>query len=201
MIIQVDIDSTLYDADPLFAELAREAGIDYPEHAYRWMSYSDIKKLDGSPVTLQEMKSVFRKAHSAEYINKQVPYENAAAVLNYIKRVHDNVDIIYVSDRHQQSNGPLRQWLIEHNFIKFNDENVATTKDKRHWMRTNKPEVVIDDRVRTILVARYELNSKVIVPKHNHNINLFGEAEGIYVEDDWNHIGKRLDKLVSLYLK
>lgn len=198
MIIQIDIDSTLYPADPLFAKVAKECGIDYLENANYWFTYRDVTKLNGDKVSYQEMRNMYRKAHSVSHVKKQIPYDNAAKVISEIRNTYD-VDIYFVSDRHGQSVGPLREWLMKHKFISFTDNMVVATKDKRHWMRQNKPEIVIDDRVRTILAARYELNCKVIALQQNHNINLKNEAEGIYIEKDWLDIGKTLDKIVSKY--
>lgn len=201
MLIQIDIDSTLYEADPLFDRLAREAGIDYPTKASHWVSHQEIKYLDGTPVQTQDLANVFRKAHSQEYVMQQKPYENASEAISRILEKYPQVEVAYVSDRHGQAAGPLESWLVEHDFLQARGEKVEATKDKRHWMRINKPEIVIDDRVRTILMARYELKANVIAYCHPHNINLRNEAEGIYVEDHWFAIEDRLCYIIDKYLK
>jgi hypothetical protein len=202
MLIQVDIDSTLYDADKLFGDLAAEAGIKWPRRDNEWKTAEEISRLDGSPCNRDDLVKVFRKAHSKEIVSQQKPYPHAAKILQEIVDTFDRVEIAYVSDRNEQQTGALREWLDANGFLHNEDIHVAATKDKRHWMREKKPEIVIDDRVRTILMARYELNSTVVALQHNHNINLKREADGIYICKDWTEIGKLLmDELIPAKLE
>lgn len=71
-----------------------------------------------------------------------------------------------------------------------------TTKDKRDWMRVERPDIVVDDRVRTLLTARYEIGSDCFAIKHNHNLNLRGEAEGIRICKNWLEIGEGILDLI-----
>lgn len=191
MLIQVDVDSTLYDANKLFYQLAKEEfGIEWPRKYYSWFGPEDIG------TDLATLKSVFRKAHSREYVMQQKPYPKAAEVLGRLVETFDSAEIAYVSDRNEQQTGALRDWLDEHGFLFSEDQFVAATKDKRHWMRERKPEVVIDDRVRTMLMARQELNAYVISLEHPHNMNLKNEVEHIYIVDNWEEIEKVLHDIV-----
>lgn len=196
MLIQIDIDSTLYDADKLFAELAEEAGIKWPRRDNEWKTADEIFHEDGSPCTIDELKKIFRKAHSKEYVLQQKPYPHASKVIQDIVDEFDQVEIAYVSDRNEQQTGALREWLDENGFLHNEDIHVAATKDKRHWMRERKPEIVIDDRVRTMIMARTELGSTVLSLAHNHNINLKREVEGIYILNNWKEIGEVLRETV-----
>jgi hypothetical protein len=192
MLIQVDIDSTLYDADKLFGDLAEEAGVKWPRRDNEWKTAEEVFKLDGSPCSRDDLVKIFRKAHSKEMVSQQKPYPHAVRVLKEIVETYDSIEIAYVSDRNEQQTAALRDWLEASGFLHNEDIHVAATKDKRHWMRERKPEIVIDDRVRTILMARYELGSTVLSLQHNHNINLKREAEGIYILKDWKEIGEVL---------
>jgi len=188
MLIQVDVDSTLYDADKLFGDLAEEAGIKWPRRSNSWSQPNGILKYDGTECSRDDLVRVFRKAHSHEYVSKNKPYPHAVKVLRGIAEDFDDVQIVYVSDRHESQGKALEDWLEAQGFLANPDQAVKVFKDKRHWMREHKPEVLIDDRVRTILMARYELGSYVVSLAHNHNINLLGEADGIFIVPDWKAI-------------
>lgn len=207
MLIQVDVDSTLYDADKLFADLAEEAGIKWPRRDNGWKAANEISKMDGSPCQVEDLKKVFRKAHSREYVSQQKPYPHSVRVIQGLVRDYPDAEIAYVSDRNEQQTGALRDWLEAQGFLAdgtdgnfsnelMRDTYVAATKDKRHWMRERKPEIVIDDRVRTMLMARYELGSYVVSLQHNHNINLRGEVEHIYIVPSWKEIDLVLRDIV-----
>lgn len=188
MLIQVDVDSTLYDADKLFGDLAEQVGIKWPRRDNGWRSPEEIFKADGSSCTREDLVRVFRKAHSREYVLKNKPYPNAVKVLSGVVEDFPLVEVAYVSDRNEQQGESLRAWLDQEGFLSNPDQHVAATKDKRHWMRERKPEIVIDDRVRTMLMARFELGSKVVSLQHNHNVNLKGEVDGIEIVQDWKEV-------------
>jgi len=192
MLLQVDIDSTLYDADKLFGDLAEEAGIKWPRRDNGWKSPSEVFKEDGTACSVDDLKKLFRKAHSREYVMLNKPYPNSVKVLGDLVQDHPDLEIAYVSDRNEQQTSALREWLDDCGFLFSEDTHVAATKDKRHWMRERRPEIVIDDRVRTMLMARYELGSYVVSLQHNHNVNLKGECENIHIVKDWKEIDKVL---------
>ena len=194
MLIQVDVDSTLYDADKLFQEVANSYGIEWIPRSPHWFDPKDIN------TDLVTLKKIFRVAHSREYVMKQEPYEDAAAVLLYLSKLRDDIEIAYVSDCNVQQTGALSEWLEHHGFLLADEVEVQITKDKRHWMREHRPEIVIDDRVRTLLFARYELGSYAVALQQPHNVNLKGEANGIYVAKDWKEIGEIVPNLIDTLL-
>ncbi len=196
MLIQVDIDSTLYDADKLFWEVGDDLGIRWPMESYSWSQPNGITKLDGTLCNRQDLIRIFRKAHSKEYIMKNVPYADSVETINNLVEEYD-VEIAYVSDRNEQQNKALQEWLQQEGFLSKGNEHVIATKDKRDWMRKFLPNIVIDDRVRTILMARYELDADVVALRMNWNMNLRGEADGIYVCDDWKEIGRTVEKIIT----
>lgn len=191
MLIQVDVDSTLYDANKLFYEVGtKEFGIAWPRKYWSWFGPEDIG------TDLATLKNVFKRCHSREYVIKQKPYPNAAKVINNLVADFPEIEIAYVSDRNTAQTAALREWLEKNGFLHDTDTYVAATKDKRHWMREKRPEIVVDDRVRTMLMARNELNSYVVSLEHPHNMNLKGEVEHVYIVKDWKAIDKVLRETV-----
>lgn len=192
MLIQVDVDSTLYDADKLFGDLAEEAGVKWPRRDNEWKPASELRTFDGKEVKLSTLKNIFRKAHSREYVSQQKPYKNAANVLAEIAGGWEEIEIAYVSDRNEAQSAALSEWLQVNDFLHDEDQHVVVSKDKRQWMREHRPSIVIDDRVRTLIMARFELNALGVSLAHNHNRNLRNEVDGIYIVKDWNEIGELL---------
>jgi len=190
MLIQVDVDSTLYDSDALFAVVAEEYGVRWPRKYSKWFGPEDIG------TDLKTLKTIFKKSHSREYVLNNKPYRNAVRVLKGIADDFEDVEIAYVSDRNEQQGAALREWLDQEGFLVDDNQHVAATKDKRHWMRETRPEVVIDDRVRTMLMARYELGAQVISLEHSHNSNLINEAAGIYIVPTWLDIDDVLRNVI-----
>lgn len=190
----IDVDSTLYDADPLFSELAQDAGIDWPDRFYEWVPAHEMYHFNGKQCSVGELKKIFRKAHSEEFVSIQKPYDNAQKVIKNITEIED-VEVAYISDRNTQQTAALKNWLEDNEFLVHNSI-VMTTKDKREWLREERPDIVIDDRVRTLLAARYEIGAQCLAIRHNHNLNLRGEADGIYICRDWKEIGTKLEELI-----
>lgn len=186
MIIQVDVDSTLYDSSTLFAKVAKDYHeVDLPINSNNWHAYYDYAEAD-------VLHKVFRKSHSREMVEQQVPYDGAVEVLAEIAgRGHD---VFYVSDRHPQAAGALKDWLLACGFLTEATTNVIVGKDKRQWMRQTNPEMVIDDRVRTMMMARFELGSTVFSIAQPWNTNLYKEVDGIHICKDWAEIGSEIER-------
>lgn len=188
MLIQVDVDSTLYDANLLFAEVAKEHfGVELPLDAGNWYDYNEV----ADTLTLHK---IFRKAHSKEYVEKQVPYEGAAECLAFCR--DKGHQVVFISDRHGQAQNTLFTWLYD--FGLTHDKSgghVITGQDKRAWMKKNTPAVVIDDRVRTMFLAR-SWNAHVFALECPWNVNLKKEIEGIHICKNWTEIASKLDKII-----
>lgn len=190
MLIQVDVDSTLYDSDALFAVVAKEYGVRWPRKYSKWFGPEDIG------TDFKTLKAIFKKSHSREYVLNNRPYPNAVQVLKGIADDFEDIEIAYVSDRNEQQGVALRDWLNQEGFLVDENQHVAATKDKRHWMRETRPEIVIDDRVRTMLMARYELDAQVVSLEHSHNSNLVNEADGIFIVPTWLDIDDTLRNII-----
>jgi hypothetical protein len=193
--MMVDVDSTLYDADALFSRVAIDQGHDwYPKKSYEWF------RADHIGVSQEVMTNLFRKAHSSEYVNAQLkPYKGAVKIL---KSFHENYSdlfkIYYVSSRHPQMAGTLRSWLVSKEFpLERGNEFVVATMDKKSWIKKNKPAIVIDDRVQTIIYSRFEIGATVLSLVHNHNRNLQNEVDGVFMCQDWFEIGSKLDDILE----
>lgn len=193
--MMVDVDSTLYDADNLFHKVAIDQGHDwYPRKSYEWF------RADHLGVSQEVMTNLFRKAHSSEYVNETLkPYKGAVKML---KQFHENYSdifkIYYVSSRHPQMEGTLRAWIEMKEFpLEDGDEFVVATMDKKSWLTKNRPAIVIDDRVQTIIFSRFEIGANVLSLVHNHNRNLRGEVDDVFMCDDWFEIGSKLDDIME----
>lgn len=190
MLLQIDIDSTLYPSDELFAEVAKDFNVKWPKKYYKWFTPEEIN------TDLETLKNIFKRSHSRDYVLQNKPYPDAVDVLRGIADDFQEIELAYISDRNQQQGTALREWLSQEGFLIDENQHVAATKDKRHWMREMQPEIVIDDRVRTMLMARYELGAQVISLEHTHNCNLINEADGIYIVPRWKDINKVLRNIV-----
>lgn len=190
MLIQVDVDSTLYDADKLFGSIAKERGIKWLYRYPRWFGPEELG------CSRADMKNIFRAAHSKEYVMQQTPYPGAVETLRNLVEDFDNIEVVYISDRNEAQGKALREWLEVNDFLHSEDQHVMATKDKRVWMRQHRPDVVIDDRVRTLVLAATELGAHGVSLEHPHNINLRNEVPNIHIVEDWNGIDKVLREVV-----
>ena len=185
MLIQVDVDNTLYSAHTLFAKVAKthyDIDLKTPSNWHEYLEY----------VELDTLRKIFRKSHSRQHVMRQKPYGNSVETLNWL--AEKNHQIIYISDRHGQANQALYDWLKEKNFPidwSLNKIPVVTTKDKRSWMIENNPDVVIDDRPRTLMLAQ-SIGAKAIGLEFPWNRNLRGEIEGIQIFKNWKEIASYL---------
>lgn len=193
MIVAVDVDSTLYDSAKLFADVAKEHfGIDLPRRATNWHDYYEC-----APVAT--LSKVFRKAHSHEFVAKNEPYHDAVEVCNMI--ADKGHEVVFVSDRHPQAEGALREWLKTFDFpwrdtASWNNlPSLVVGKDKRGWISKTRPDIMVDDRVRTMIFAK-EHGSVVLSIVQPWNVNLKGEIEGIHICDNWQTLGKKIEEFI-----
>ena len=188
--MMVDVDDTLYDAGKLFYRMAQAEGIKgYPKFVRRWHRAHEMG------VDQKTLTNMFRKCHSHEVVAQQKPFKGAVEVLQKFSESNPDVDIWYVSSRNANAETALRDWLEVKRFPCH--QNVYVNMDKKDWMMMNVPEIVIDDRVQTILYARYTLGSAVLAMSMPHNQNLTNEAPGIDICDDWYEIGYKLSDIMS----
>jgi hypothetical protein len=192
--ILVDVDSTLYDADALFYKVAVDEGHDwYPKKSYSWF------RADHLGISQSVMTNLFRKAHSREYVNETLkPYKDAVNVLTEFDEIWgDQFKLCYVSSRHPQMEGTLLEWISYWDFPLDNPDDVIATMDKKSWIKENRPTIVIDDRVQTIIFSRFEIGATVLSLIHNHNVNLTNEVDDVYMCENWPEIGLRLNEVAA----
>lgn len=190
MLIQVDVDNTLYDSNVCFKKAAEFYDVDWPLEYDHWFGPEYVG------TDLKTLLNVFRRGHSKEFVCQNDPYPNAAAVLSALVDDFDDIEVAYVSDRNEAQSKALSDWLSLHGFLHLEDQHVVVSKDKRDWMRRMKPDIVIDDRVRTMIMARTELGSQVVSLEFPYNINLKGEIEGIHIVRDWMAIDDVLREII-----
>lgn len=178
----VDVDDTLYHASSLFSFLAKENGIPWFSQAPFWFRPQDVG------IERKALTNMFRKAHCRETVMQQVPFYGAVSTLLNLKA--EGWTIWYVSSRHPQAQSVLRDWIQACGFPDY--ENTVAIMDKITWIDEYQPEVVVDDRVRTMIHARFSLGSEVFAIRQPHNTNLIGEIEGIHICENWTEIGQEI---------
>lgn len=180
----VDVDSTLYDAAPHFADKAKEMGFDWPLDANYWLHGKHLG------MSFKEMGEMFDHVHSHEVVQTLKPYPDCK---NELVAVSGKFEIWYVSNRNPKKEAALRTWIMRCGFPQ--GHNVYTSYDKQIWIEENKPLFVIDDRVRTLFFQRQTGNIGIAL-EHPWNINLSNdEVPGIYICKDWMEIGKIMSTL------
>lgn len=151
MKIGIDIDSTLYDfAIPMrqaFLDLALEHGDkeEYFKGGYQswveWRSPADVCGPEAFELALA-------KVHSEEIIAQQVPFNNSVEVC---KRIAENYEILYISNRAPETVWATQHWLDDHNYP--SGELVCTMRDKQEYLRDC--QYLIDDRPKTLVEFVY----------------------------------------------
>lgn len=184
MTLMADVDSTLYDANFLFRQVASEHfGFEWYESPDMWLQEHHFDLPEGT------FKKLFDLAHSAEKFRDCVPYPDAREVLNRLSVIFD---IEYVSSGNPETQEALIDWLRKHDFP--NSDRTLRTLDKFGWLQQHKPHVVVDDRVKTLLLCAYDLGIKYCYAlKQPWNANLSGgEAKNITICDNWLEIERAI---------
>lgn len=186
--IAVDIDDTVYDANTAFDVCAKTYNLNWISSPNYWMKSEELG------ISQEELRNIFRKAHSAEIIREQEPYDGCVDSLYNIMNVYTNVQYLYISDRHPQQYNTLLGWLEKYNFPFTNKdigECLYTSSDKRKYLDYWKPDIIIDDRIRTVVHCIRNIPNCYMgcMIEHNHNINLKNnEIPEIFVCKTWKDI-------------
>jgi len=187
-LVMVDADGILCPSHAAFEEEAVRLGFDKPPYNYpmgrdlvHWFNDADVG------CTLDELLDLFKAAHE-RYMDIE-PYEGAVHVLNGLQEDYPDLHVWYVSSRNESTEPTFRQWIAENGFPW--PENVVAMLSKEPWIEENRPNVVIDDRVRTLVNARLDGAVGIALRQH-HNVNLMRELPDIHIEPDWDSIGARV---------
>lgn len=187
-LIMVDIDSTLYDANMAFQEVAKGYGFEWPADPGKWIKGRDLG------ITGRKLTEFFDHVHSHEIVSNLKPYPNALDCLVALQKVYP-VDYWYVSNRSPDKHDPLLEWLDNHNFPQA--DHVSVSRDKKKWIARFKPDFVIDDRINTLVFARYH-HAICLALLQSWNQNLQNdEIDGIYIFEDWWKMEIGLDHLLK----
>jgi len=201
--MMIDIDSTLSSAVPIFKREAKALGIDWPTDRYHWITRQYLG------VESRVMSKLFARVHSAENVKTLKPYPGSVEALQRLVERFPELDPWYVSNRNLDTKDVLQDWLEEHEFPYA--YHVYVSHHKLGWIQKERPAIVVDDRVRTMVLARFIYGAQVFSLIQPWNINLsYGELEGIVLRDDWFLLGaeittfladaqppKKLDRVVS----
>jgi hypothetical protein len=210
----VDIDDTLYS----FGDLAREVVADvgaktYDENLIRaaytpwgeWRIPPDVMGLD-------TWLEIIELCHTDEMILAQIPYKGAYDGLwNIINSGHD---IVYISNRREDSHGATANWLELHGFPYATgyDESgdsligraslVCTTGNKHPFI--SHCQYLIDDRPKTLVEFVYDYdwkNKHGSDTNHRKGFGLYKEfnssltdVPGVYLAPTWVLLEKHMAK-------
>lgn len=189
MKIMLDVDGILYDAKPLFYREARALGIDWPVAPKFWGSRKQMG------VDSKTWGKLFSRVHCEECVSALDPYPFAVSVLQTLVNDYPFLEPWYVSNRNPEFHGVLQDWLEANEFPYAH--NVYVSHNKLVWIDDQRPEIVVDDRVRTMIAARFEYGARVFSIIHPWNINLVNnEIEGIVLKNDWDELGEEIEKTI-----
>lgn len=190
--ILVDIDSTLYDSDPLWIDCLRrvhdrELTLD---DLHQWDWYRHIG------LTRPQFDRLIREHyHSPEQILTNEPYPGSVATLRRWRgRGHE---IHIVSDRAPSTTEATRAWLEQHGFV-FDHTRFALRINKFAYAKEHSIELVIDDRPSFLeaLVKDGEMIAATIEQRSNMAVREMYPA--IISAPAWPALARKLDKKLDL---
>ena len=197
MIIAIDLDSTIYPFMSALREVSALRNIKTPLNPNSWHFSDDLKNNENKSVSFNEFFELIKESHSEKVMAKYKPFPHSARVVNFLQ---EKSKVFFLSDNDSSSHDSILDWLVSHKFLSASKKkSLVITKDKRHWLKENSPEIVIDDRVRTMIFTKYELGAQAIGLQWNYNINLKGEVDGIHICKDWLHIEETCASIIEQY--
>lgn len=181
MKIMLDVDSILYDAGPIFVREAKVFGVNWPARHNFWVNRQQLG------IDSQTMSMIFDRVHCAECVMPLAPYEGSVEGLQRLTNEFSFLEPWYVSNRNPTYQQVLEDWL------EFNEfpyaKNVYTSYNKLLWIEENEPEIVVDDRVRTLVTSCLLYGARGFSIAHPHNENLKNdEIKGITICENWEEL-------------
>lgn len=178
MLIMCDVDSTLVDFQAIAHRVAQLQGVKWPLNCSWWIPPEQCG------MSMHEFNEMFRTAHSREHFLDAEPYNGAVEALEVLSRKFTDLEVQYVSHRHEEDNDVLQEWLTRWGFP--TPQNSVSSYSKSEWIKENNPVIVIDDRIRTMIVAKDAGVPFIYSLTHPWNCNLKNiEIPGIHLVDSW----------------
>lgn len=210
----IDIDDTLYSFGSLAREVISDIAVQTQDDNLIRAAYAPWTEWRSPPdfMGLDVWLDIIERCHTDEMIWAQTPFKGSYNCLwNIINSGHD---IIYISNRREDSYGPTASWLELCGFPYKNDfdENgdslkdrvslVCTTGDKHKYL--THCQYMIDDRPKTIVEFVYdydwknkygsrELPRKGFALHREYNAALT-DVPGIYLAPTWDLLEKHMTK-------
>lgn len=185
-IVFVDIDDTTYNFNTLCSLVAlNEFGVRVNTTPEDWASFM----LEDLSVCIP----IFERCHDRDHIFLSKPFPGAVDALQRIEEL--GYDIRYLSDRKSSSLEDTRDWLIANGFP--NTAALTVGADKRKHMEQFKGQIaaVFDDRPRTLIFARYDLEvDNVFSLRFSYNCNLT-DIPGVHLRDEWPELLKDFETI------
>ena len=186
--ILVDVDSTLYDSDPLWIKCMRIAhNRELKKHHltdWDWYTHFDLTRSQFDLLIEEHY-------HADEQILANVPYDGAAETLQRWSAQGHEIHI--VSDRAESTSEPTRQWL-ENNGIAFDYTVFALKIDKFSYAVEHNLTLVVDDRP-SLLEALVQDGTMVAATiEQNSNAAMRRRYEQIISARNWHSLARKIEK-------
>jgi FMN phosphatase YigB (HAD superfamily) len=174
----VDIDSTLYDALPVFCSLMRSRhGIMIePIDIVVWDFWKEYE------IPLPEWLALIRDGlHTDASILGVEPYPG---VVSALRLWYDRgCELHLVSDRDRDRYAPTAAWLAKHK-VPVSHLVCEPGIDKIRYAIEHGIDIIIDDRPLTLIAAR-EAGMMAATIRHPFNADLLAQDHSIIAADDW----------------
>lgn len=183
--ILVDIDSTLYDSDPLFIKyLEQRHGIVLP-HIERWDFWRDHISAEAFTALIKE------SYHSKEEILAAIPYPGAVEAITSWHRAGARIHV--VSDRNPRRTGAhTRSWLAAIG-LPYTELVMRSPIDKVAYAHAKGIGLVIDDKPDTLRQA-VDSGLAAATILHIYNNEVLAERPEIISAPDWATLQHKVDR-------
>jgi len=181
-IVVVDIDNTIHESDITMNLVSMELF----NSPFKWCQQGEWYKGGHGHMPMENALKVFGRIYDRDMIFLTRPYVGSKAGLEAIESA--GYEIRYYTDRPEIAHTNTYDWLVEHGLP--NPDGLKCCGDKRAALAEIKDSIatVIDDRVRTMLYAQYELGvPKIFSIKQPYNRNMT-DAPNVFLRETWKEL-------------
>lgn len=191
-VVAIDIDNTVHESDITMNRVSMELF----NSPFRWCKQDEWYRGGHQHMPMEHALQIFDRMHDRDMIFMTDPYvgsrEGLARIANLGYEIH------YYTDRKKSAGQATSDWLAHHG-LPF-AENVICCQDKRASLSEARDSLatVVDDRVRTLIFARYELGLPVVFSlRHPYNRNL-SDVPGVLLHDTWTDLAASFEVEVGV---
>jgi uncharacterized HAD superfamily protein len=190
--VLVDIDSTLYDADPVYARWMNELFGRERGWTARPADFASYNFFEQYGMTYPEFSEVISRLHAPEQIAANKLYPGALAVLlDWTRR---GADIHIVSDRKAETVDATMRWLADRG-VPYSTVALESRIDKIAYAARHGITTVIDDKP-ALLTAAADAGLVAASIRHPYLADLAGDRR-LIIEDAWSALARRVEMAVA----